>query len=396
MLRLLTSGESHGPGLTAILEGLPSGLSVDLAEVNAQLARRQRGHGRGRRQQIEHDTVEALAGIRFGRTLPGPVALFIRNKDYGNWQTKMSPEPVADETSPVVCPRPGHADFAGVLKHDLYDVRDVLERSSARSTAALVAAGALCRSLLGEIGVRVVSRVCTIGSVVSSPVGLPEMEAVMEAVESSPVRCADQAASQRMVDAIDAASAAGDTLGGVFEVAAIGVPLGLGTHVQWDRRLDARLAAALMSIQAVKGVEIGAGFAGAALPGSQVHDELLYDAELGYYRGSNSAGGVEGGMSNGEPIVARCAMKPLPTLKSRLRSVDLTTREPVQAHFERSDVCAVPAAAVIGEAMVAYVLADCAVERYAGDSMAAFVRNARADAEACAQRGYTGARWSKR
>jgi chorismate synthase len=396
LLRVLTSGESHGPALTAIVDGLPSGLPVDVEDINARLARRQMGYGRGKRQQIEHDVVEFASGVRYGRTLPGPVTLVIRNRDYENWRGRMAAQAVADEAPPVVCPRPGHADFAGILKHELADIRDILERSSARSTAVWVAVGGLCQGLLARIGVRTFGCVLEIGDVPAEHVLPDDPESIAAATEGSPVRCADAAATRRMVAAIDGAAAVGDTLGGVFEVTALGVPPGLGSHVHWDRRLDARLAAALMSIQAVKGVEIGSGFAGARLPGSKVHDELQYDAETGYVRDSNSAGGIEGGISNGEPVVARCAMKPLPTLRARLRSVDLTTRETVQAHFERSDVCAVPAASVIGEAMLAFVLAQCALERYGGDSLDAFERAYRSAAAACEKVGYTGVRWSKR
>lgn len=394
MLRILTSGESHGPQLTAIVDGLPSGLAVSADAINAQLARRQQGYGRGRRQAIESDRVEIVSGVRFGRTLPGPITLVVRNKDYDNWRTKMSVAPVDEPTAAIVCPRPGHADFAGALKHELEDIRDVLERSSARSTAILVAVGAVCRELVGAIGGRIYSQVCAIGDVTARTAAADQIEGLAEAVEASPVRCADSAAAGMMIAAIDEAASRGDTLGGVVEVVAIGCPPGLGSHTHWDRRLEGRLAAALMSIQAVKGVEVGAGFAGCSLPGSEVHDELLYDPDLGYHRARNSAGGIEGGMTNGEPIVVRCAMKPLPTLKNRLRSVDMTTREAVQAHFERSDVCAVPAAAVIAEAMVAIVLAEAALERFGGDSMAAFQRNFASAKEALASRGYTGVRWS--
>lgn len=396
MLRMLTSGESHGPVLTVILEGLPAGMAVNIESVNEQLARRQRGYGRGKRQQIEQDRVEVLSGVRHGRTMPGPVTLQIRNKDYANWQARMSSGEPESPGTPVTRPRPGHADFAGALKYDLTDVRDILERSSARTTAALVAAGGLCRQLLGLVGVEIYSHVCAIGEVSGPPVDPARIRDLADGVEASPVRCADPDVSAAMQAAIDRATEEGDTLGGIFEVIALGCPLGLGTPVQWDRRLDARLAAALMSIQAVKGVEIGAGFGGAVRKGSEVHDEIIHDPGDGYVRLSNNAGGVEGGISNGEPIVVRCAMKPLPTLRQRLASVDLATREQVPAHFERSDICAVPAAAVIAEAMVAYVLADAALERFGGDSIGAFLAHWQADREALAARGYTGARWSKR
>lgn len=396
MLRLLTSGESHGPALTAILEGLPAGMPVEISAINAHLARRQRGYGRGRRQSIEHDTVEFVSGVRYGRALPGPITLVVRNRDFENWRTRMSAEPLDAEATAIRCPRPGHADFAGFLKYELSDIRDILERSSARSTAALVAAGALCAQLLQGIGITVHSHVCSIGDIRAPDVAPDLVRDQHEAADESPVRCLDPVAAQAMVAAIDAAAQAGDTLGGVFEVVAIGCPPGLGSPIQWDRRLDARLAGAVMGIQAVKGVEIGSGFDGASKRGSEIHDAIRSDADHGYVRTGNNAGGIEGGMSNGEPVVVRAAMKPLPTLKNRLGSVDMLSREEVPAHFERSDVCAVPAAAVIGEAMVAYVIADAALDAFGGDSMSAFLRNHGAAAAALAERGYTGARWSIR
>ena len=396
MLRILTPGESHGPALTAILEGIPFGLKITAEAINEQLKRRQMGYGRGRRQAIEHDTVEFLSGVRHGYTLPGPITLVVRNRDFANWQTRMGAEPAIQSVTPIQCPRPGHADFAGALKYELTDIRDVLERSSARATAALVAAGAVCRVFLGELGIRVYGYVVGIGQVSSPSVPVESLGALEADLAASPVRCADRDASDRMVAAIDAAKEQGDTLGGVFEVVAVGSPPGLGTHTQWDRRLDARLASAMMSIQAIKAVEIGVGMRGASLPGSAVHDELLYDADSGFYRTGNSAGGIEGGISNGEPIVVRCGMKPLPTLRNRLRSVNVHTREAVQAHFERSDVCAVPAASVIGEAMMCIVLAEAALDRFGGDSMQAVLRNLAATRAELADRGYTGVRWSPR
>jgi chorismate synthase len=395
MLRVLTSGESHGTALTAIVDGLPAGMPVSVQAIDAQLARRQGGYGRGKRQQIEHDRVEIASGVRFGRTLPGPVTLVVRNKDYENWRTRMSPEPQAETCTRITRPRPGHADFAGALKYEIDDIRDILERSSARTTAALVAAGALCRSLLDTISVQIMSHVCAIGAVHAPTVEVSALKQLYEAIEASAVRCADESATKAMVAAIDAATEAGDTLGGVFEVVAIGCPPGLGTPAQWDRRLDARLAAALMSIQAVKGVEIGAGFEGAQRLGSEVHDAIARDPEKGYVRRGNNAGGIEGGISNGEPIVIRCAVKPLPTLRKRLTSVDMATQEEAPAHFERSDVCSVPAAGVIGEAMMAIILADAALERFGGDSLGAFLRNWEATKAQLADRGYTGVRWSK-
>lgn len=393
MLRILTSGESHGPALLAVIDGLPCGMPLDIALVNQQLQRRQGGYGRGKRQQIEADRVEVVSGVRYGCTLPGPVTLMVRNRDWENWAHRMSAEAVPEPATPVTCPRPGHADLAGALKYELDDIRNILERSSARSTAALVAAGGVCRQLLAAIGTGIYSHVCAIGSVTAPPLGVHEIVSRYDAVESSPVRCHDAVTSRDMQAAIDHASERGDTLGGIFEVVAMGCPPGLGSPVQWDRRLDAKVACALMSIQAVKGVEIGAGFAGARQPGSAVHDEIRWDARQGYVRTGNNAGGIEGGMSNGEPIVVRCAMKPIPTLRKRLASVDMTTHEEVIAHFERSDVCAVPAAAVIGEAMLAIVLTEAALERFGGDSFAAFLRNVETTRQALAARGYRGAPW---
>lgn len=394
MLRVLTSGESHGPALTAIVEGLPAGMPVDLELMDHELARRQRGYGRGKRQAIEQDRAEVLSGIRYGRTMPGPVTLVVRNRDYENWRGRMSPTPVDSPAHAVTCPRPGHADLAGWLKYELTDIRDVLERASARTTAALVAAGALCRQLLRPLGVGVYSYVRAIGPVACEPVEPEGLPSLAEAIEASPVRCPTQEITAAMQAAIDDAAAAGDTLGGIFVVVALGVPPGLGSCSQWDRRLDGRLAQALMSVQAVKGVEFGAGFAAARSSGIRVHDEIRYDAEHGLRRDSNNAGGIEGGISNGEPIVAQCAMKPIPTVRKRLASVDLKAMAEVPAHFERSDVCAVPAAAVIAEAMVCIVLADAALERFGGDSFEAFLRNYEAARQSLRARGFLGATWS--
>lgn len=394
MLRILTSGESHGPALCAIIDGLPAGMPVDLNGINHLLALRQRGHGRGKRQQIEHDAAEPISGVRLGQSLPGPITLLVRNRDYAAWQGRMQPEPAAERPTPITSPRPGHADFAGVLKHDLSDIRDILERSSARNTASLVAAGALCLQLISAIGIRVHSYVRAIGPVEADPPDASELARLAAAIEESPVRCPDTERSRAMVVAIDRATEEGDTLGGIFDVVAIGCPPGLGSCTQWDRRLDSRLAAAIMGIQAVKGVEIGAGFRGAGRPGSEVHDEFEISDEHGFLRTGNNAGGIEGGMSNGEPILVSGAMKPIPTLRKRLASVNLFSREVVPAHYERSDVCAVPAASVVGMAMVGIVLADAAIERFGADSYGAFLRSAAAWREALAERGYTGARWS--
>lgn len=388
MLRFITGGESHGPALSAIVEGLPAGLRVDFEEINRQLGRRQGGYGRGARQQIEKDRVEIVSGVRFGRTLGSPVTLLVRNRDFENWRDRMSVEAVEGEPAPVVEARPGHADFAGMLKYATEDLRNILERSSARNTVSLVAVGALCRGLLAECSIRILSHVTCLGGIWAELPAPPDYGAIEQAAETSPVRVADSAAEQRILAAIDEAAARGDTLGGIFEVVALGCPPGLGSHVSWDRRLDGRLAGAIMGIQAIKGVEIGMGFGVALRPGSQVHDEIFPNDDRGFIRGSNNAGGLEGGMTNGEPIVVRAAMKPLSTLRKPLRSVNMKTGEAVQAHFERSDVCAVPAAAVIGEAMVAIVLADAVLEKFGGDSMEELLRNLNGYREAIRRRGY--------
>ena len=375
MFRFLTGGESHGPALTAVIEGLPAGIVIDFEEVNRQLKRRQGGYGRGDRQKIESDTAEFITGVRFGQTLGSPVSLVIRNRDFENWQDRMSVTPVEAETTPIVEARPGHADFAGMLKYGTDDLRNILERSSARNTATLVGVGAVCRCLLADCGIRVMSHVAVLGGIRARIDNPPDYAEMAARAENSPVRVADAEAEERIIAAIDEAGSRGDTLGGVFEVVATGCPPGLGSHISWDRRLDSRLAAALMGIQAIKGVEIGMGFGVAEVPGSKVHDELFHDAAAGFARATNNAGGLEGGMTNGEPIVVRAAMKPLSTLKKPLRSVNMATREAVQAHFERSDVCAVPAAGVIGEAMVAIVLTEAVLAKFGGDSMNELLRN---------------------
>lgn len=399
MLRYLTAGESHGKGLVAFLEGLPAGLPVDPAAIDEQLRRRQQGYGRGGRMQIETDRAEILSGVRHGETLGGPVALLIWNRDWENWREVMAverPAAVPERPRRVTRPRPGHADLAGVLKFDREDARDILERASARETAARVAAGALARRLLQEAGVAVYSHVVAIGPVTAgrgvenvaparmapgntAPEGMaPEAiapEELARLAETSPVRCADPQASELMVKAIDAARTQGDTLGGVVEVLVTGLPPGLGSHVSWDRKLDGRLAQALMSIPSVKGVEVGLGFGGAALPGSSVHDSIYYEASRGYYRLTNGAGGLEGGITNGAPLVVRMALKPISTLYKPLHTVDLTTHEAVQASVERSDTCAVPAGGVIAEAAVALTLADAYLEKFGGDSLSEFKRN---------------------
>ncbi len=359
--RFLTAGESHGPCLTAIVEGLPAGLRIDPAAIDRDLARRQQGYGRGGRMKIESDRVEVLSGVRFGETLGGPVTLQVKNRDWENWTGRMAAFG-PPEGERVTAARPGHADYTGVLKYDRQDIRDILERSSARETAMRVAAGGLAKLLLQALGMEVTSRVLNIG-------GIEADRAVTEENAGSELNCRDRAAEERMKERIRQAKEAGDTLGGVFEVVVRGAPIGLGSHIQWDRRLDSRLAGALMSIQAIKGVEIGAGFQYADLPGSQAHDELFFDEAGRVVRRTNRAGGVEGGMSNGEDIVVRAVMKPIPTLMTPLHSIDIGRHEPVLASKERSDVCAVSAASVVGEAMTALVMAEAVLEKFSGDSL---------------------------
>ena len=357
MFRFLTAGESHGKALTVIIEGLPAGLPLSEDYIAGDLRRRQGGYGRSQRQQIEEDRAEILSGVRHGLTLGSPISLLIRNRDWENWQDVMAVEPQDEPAKKLTRLRPGHADLAGAMKYGLDDVRPILERASARETAARVAVGAVARRFLETFGIAVHSHTLAIGDVTTCPQGEPDWAAV----EASPVRCADRDASERMVQAVDAAREAGDTLGGVFEVWATGVPIGLGSHVHWDRKLDGQLAQAVMSIHAVKGVEIGGGFALAGLPGSQAHDVILPADQWGEHpwrRASNRAGGLEGGITNGEPVIVRAALKPISTLAKPLPSADLLTGEAIQAHYERSDICVVPAAGVIGEAMVAIVLAE--------------------------------------
>jgi len=371
MLRLLTAGESHGPALCVVVDGLPAGLTVDRAAIDADLRRRQGGHGRGGRMKIEQDTVEVLAGVRHGKTLGSPVSLLVRNQDHENWRDVMSPDPQPAEAKrrrALRNPRPGHADLAGALKYLTDDLREVLERASARETAARVAAGALAKSLLAAAGAEVRSHVTRIGEA-----GLPADRVVpwerLAAVEESPVRCSDPETGAAMMAVIDRARKAGDTVGGIFEVVARDLPPGLGSFAQWDRKLDGRLAQALMSIPAVKAVALGAGFEGAATSGARFHDEILFDDERGLHRGSNRAGGLEGGVTNGEEVRACAVVKPIPTLLNPLRSVDIATKEEARASVERSDTCVVPAAAVVGEAVVAWVAADALLEKLGGDSM---------------------------
>jgi chorismate synthase len=366
-LRLITAGESHGPGLTCIVEGLPAGIEIAPEDLNRDMARRQLGHGRGGRMKIERDRAEVSAGIRHGRTLGSPVALQITNRDFANWQQRMSPWPVEQEVEEVHLPRPGHADLVGTQKFKQTDVRNVLERASARETAARVAGGGLCKAFLRRLGVSVHSHVVQIASVHAPEGERPLEEADFAHVDSSPVRCLDAQASEAMVREIDELRRANESLGGVFEVQAFGLVPGLGSHVSWEERLDGRLAMAICSIQAIKGVAIGDGFALAGVPGSRAHDEIFFAPERGYYRESNRAGGLEGGMTNGCPLIVRGAMKPLPTLTKPLRSVDTSTHEPAEALRERTDSCTVPAAGVVGEAMVAFVLADAYRRKFGGD-----------------------------
>jgi chorismate synthase len=365
-LRFTTAGESHGPGLVAIVEGLPAGLELSRERIDRELARRQLGHGRGGRMKIESDAVEVRAGVRHGRTLGSPIALLVANRDYANWDERMNPWPVEAEVEEVHTPRPGHADLAGLLKFGHSDVRNVLERASARETAARVAAGAIAKELLRAFGVSVHSHVLRIGSV-SAPERDDLEPGDFAAVDDSPVRALDPAASEAMVAEIDRLRKANESLGGIFEVRAFGLVPGLGSHTSWSERLDARLAAALVSIQAVKGVSVGEAWEVAARPGSESHDEIFFDPERGWHRATNRAGGVEGGMSNGEPLMVRAALKPISTLTKPLRSVDTETHEPAQALRERTDSTVVPAAGVVGEAMVALVLAAAYREKLGGD-----------------------------
>ncbi len=365
-LTLTTAGESHGPGLTAIVEGMPAGLELDRATLDRDLARRQLGHGRGGRMKIERDRVDVTAGVRHGRTLGGPIALQVTNRDFANWEERMNPWPVDGETAEVHLPRPGHADLVGTQKYGLSDVRDILERASARETAARVAGGAVAKAFLRAVGVTVFSHVIQITSV-HAPVRHDLNPADFADVDESPVRCLDAEATQAMVAEINRLRKANESLGGVFEVRAFGLVPGLGSHVSWRERLDGILGQAILSIQAVKAVAIGDGLEVAGLPGSQAHDEIFYDEARGFYRETNRSGGLEGGMTTGDPLVVRGAMKPLPTLTKPLRSVDIATHEPAEALRERTDSCTVPAAGVVGEAMVAFVLADAYRRKFGGD-----------------------------
>ncbi len=396
MLRFLTAGESHGRALIVILEGVPAGLSIDVDAITRDLRRRQGGYGRGRRMAIESDTAQILSGVRAGETIGSPIAMMIENRDWPNWEYTMRvtneapPDAGGAKRAPVTRPRPGHADLAGVAKYGRTDVRDILERASARETAARVAAGSIARQLLAHAGIGLTSHVFAIGSATLPSDARISFDRAAALPDDSPVRCVDPEIGRQMMAGIDAAKEAGDTLGGAFEIIATGVPVGLGSYTQWDRKLDGRLAQALMSIPAIKAVGIGLGPEVAVRPGSRVHDEILPDASgahvTGVSRPSNNAGGLEGGVTNGEDLRVSAWMKPISTLMKPLRSVDLTTMEESPAAIERSDVCAVPAAAVVGEAMVSLVLADALVDRYGADSIADLDRALAASTEAVRDR----------
>jgi chorismate synthase len=370
-VRYLTAGETHGPQLTAIIEGFPSNVTIDFEKVNFQLGRRQKGHGRGRRMQIEKDTASIVGGVRHGKTTGAPIALVVENNDWKHWTSVMNIEPIegSDESKRRVNrPRPGHADLNGGLKYNQKDLRNILERSSARETTMRVATGAVARQLLEAFGIKVAVQVIRIGDVEVQRQDLP-IDELIRITEESPVRVVDKEAEARMIAAIDAAKDDGDTLGGIVECIIEGVPVGLGSHVQWDRKLDGRIAQAVLSIQAFKGCEIGIGFEAAKLRGSKVHDEIMHNEEQGFYRASNRAGGFEGGMTTGEPIVVRGVMKPISTLYKALQSVDIDTKEPFTAQVERSDTCAVPAAGVIMENIVAWEVANAFLDKFGGDSL---------------------------
>jgi len=378
MFRFTTAGESHGRALVAIVEGLPAGLPIDIEQINHEMHRRQLGYGRGARMKIEQDRAEIISGVRHGLTLGSPLAVMIENKDWANWDDVMSPgerELAPEKSRRVKRPRPGHADLAGGLKYDARDLRDVLERASARETAARVACGALARQLLANFGVEIRSHVIQLGGIPRTPLELT-FDQIQAIPEDAPLRCADKEAQQQMIDLIDQKKSEGDTLGGIFEVVARGVVPGLGSHTAWDLKLDGRLAQAVMSIPAVKAVAIGAGEQASSLPGSEVHDEIAYNNETKeFIRATNRAGGLEGGVTNGEELRVRGHLKPISTLRRALRSVDIDTKQEERAAFERSDITVVPAAGVIGEAMVALVLAHAMREKFGGDSLGEMKRN---------------------
>ncbi|CAM4248161.1 MULTISPECIES: chorismate synthase [Bacillus cereus group] len=371
-MRYITAGESHGPQLTTIIEGVPAGLPLVADDINEELARRQKGYGRGRRMQIETDQVQIVSGVRHGETLGSPIALVVENRDFAHWTKIMGAEPLTEQEEKemkrkVTKPRPGHADLNGAIKYGHRDMRNVLERSSARETTVRVAAGAVAKKVLAELGITVAGHVIEIGGVQAKEITYRSIEELKSITEASPVRCLDEGAGNKMMKAIDDAKANGDSIGGIVEVIVEGMPIGVGSYVHYDRKLDAKLAAAIMSINAFKGVEIGIGFEAAHRPGSEVHDEILWNEEHGYTRRTNNAGGLEGGMTTGMPIVVRGVMKPIPTLYKPLQSVDIDTKEPFTASIERSDSCAVPAASVVAEAVVAWELATALIEQFGLD-----------------------------
>lgn len=373
-MRYITAGESHGPQLTTIIEGLPAGMPLSEEDINKHLARRQKGYGRGRRMQIEKDKAEITAGVRHGKTLGSPVALQVKNRDWTHWTHVMGIEPIDEKTEEeikrkITRPRPGHADLNGGMKYGHRDLRNVLERSSARETTVRVAAGAVAVKLLSLLGIEIVSHVVEIGGIKASETELTDMNKIQQLAEESPVRCLDEKAGVQMMEAIDLAKKNGDTLGGVVEVVATGMPAGVGSYVHYDRKLDAKIAGAILSINAFKGVEFGIGFEAARIPGSQVHDEIVWESGQGYSRKTNRLGGFEGGMTTGMPVVVRGVMKPIPTLYKPLKSVDIDTKESFTASIERSDACAVPAAAVVAEHVVAWELANAILEQFYSDRM---------------------------
>ncbi|GMR65286.1 chorismate synthase [Bacillus cereus] len=373
-MRYITAGESHGPQLTTIIEGVPAGLPLVADDINEELARRQKGYGRGRRMQIETDQAQIVSGVRHGETLGSPIALVVENRDFAHWTKIMGAEPLTEQEEKemkrkVTKPRPGHADLNGAIKYGHRDMRNVLERSSARETTVRVAAGAVAKKVLAELGITVAGHVIEIGGVQAKETTYRSIEELKSITEASPVRCLDEEAGNQMIKAIDDAKANGDSIGGIVEVIVEGMPIGVGSYVHYDRKLDAKLAAAIMSINAFKGVEIGIGFEAAHRPGSEVHDEILWNEERGYTRRTNNAGGLEGGMTTGMPIVVRGVMKPIPTLYKPLQSVDIDTKEPFTASIERSDSCAVPAASVVAEAVVAWELATALIEQFGLDRM---------------------------
>ncbi|ASA95688.1 MULTISPECIES: chorismate synthase [Anoxybacillus] len=381
-MRYLTAGESHGPQLTTIIEGVPAGLTLLAEHINEDLARRQKGYGRGRRMQIEKDEVKILSGVRHGKTLGSPITLVVENRDWKHWTNIMGIEPPADDTEEVkrkvTRPRPGHADLNGAIKYGHRDMRNVLERSSARETTVRVAAGAVAKRILAELGIRIASHVVEIGGVKAEHTAYTSLEELQQVTEQSPVRCFDAEAEKKMMAAIDEAKEKGDSIGGIVEVIVEGVPVGVGSYVHYDRKLDAKIAAAIVSINAFKGVEFGIGFEAARRFGSEVHDEIIWSEETGYTRKTNRLGGFEGGMTTGMPIVVRGVMKPIPTLYKPLMSVDIETKEPFAASIERSDSCAVPAASVVAEAVVAWEIANAIVEQFGQDRIDLIIENVEA------------------